>query len=30
MAEIDPAQVAEARRKVPALAHDRDFASPVQ
>ena len=30
LAEIDPARVAEARRKVPALSHDRDFdaASP--
>ncbi len=26
LAEIDPAQVAEARRKVPALSHDRPFA----
>ncbi len=30
MAEIDPAQVAEARRKVPALSHDREFTSPLQ
>lgn len=27
MAEIDPAKVAEARQKVPALSHDRDFDS---
>lgn len=27
-AEIDPAQVAEARRRVPALEHDRAFAAP--
>lgn len=30
MAEIDPTQVTEARRKVPALSHDREFASPMQ
>jgi hypothetical protein len=29
MAEIDPAQVTAARQKVPALSHDRAFASPV-
>lgn len=29
VAEIDSAQVAEARRKVPALTHDRAFAEPV-
>jgi predicted amidohydrolase len=29
MAEIDPDQVTEARRKVPALSHDRAFAEPV-
>ncbi|MGH6934405.1 MAG: carbon-nitrogen hydrolase family protein [Dongiaceae bacterium] len=28
-AEIDPAKVAEARRMVPALGHDRRFAGPV-
>jgi predicted amidohydrolase len=28
MAEIDPAKVAEARRMVPALGHDRPFAQP--
>lgn len=28
-AEIDPARVAEARRRVPALEHDRAFAAPV-
>ncbi|MBI5162637.1 MAG: carbon-nitrogen hydrolase family protein [Magnetospirillum sp.] len=28
MAEIDPAQVAEARRKIPCLDHDRPFALP--
>jgi deaminated glutathione amidase len=28
IAEIDPAKVAEARRKVPSLRHDRDFAAP--
>jgi len=29
MAEIDPGQVTTARRKVPALSHDRAFAEPV-
>jgi predicted amidohydrolase len=29
MAEIDIAQVANARRKVPSLSHDRAFAEPV-
>jgi predicted amidohydrolase len=28
MAEIDPAAVAEARRKIPALTHDRPYAEP--
>ena len=28
-AEIDPSEVAAARRKVPALSHDREFASPA-
>jgi predicted amidohydrolase len=28
MAEIDPAQVAEARAMVPALRHDRRFKAP--
>ena len=28
-AEIDPAQVAEARRRIPALTHDRAFAPPA-
>jgi len=27
-AEIDPAKVEEARRMVPALRHDREFAKP--
>jgi deaminated glutathione amidase len=30
LAEIDPAKVEEARRMVPALHHDRDFAKPGQ
>jgi predicted amidohydrolase len=30
LAEIDPAKVEEARRMVPALAHDRDYAKPGQ
>jgi predicted amidohydrolase len=29
-AEIDPAKVAEARRSVPSLRHDRDFAPPLR
>ena len=29
LAEIDPARVAEARRKVPSLGHDRAFAPPM-
>jgi len=29
IAEVDPDKVAQARRKVPALEHDRPFASPV-
>ncbi len=29
MAEIDPAEVDEARRKIPALTHDRGYAEPV-
>ena len=30
MAEIDLDQIKDARRKMPALTHDRDFASPLQ
>ena len=30
VAEIDPAKVAEARRSVPSLAHDRPFSPPAQ
>ncbi len=30
LADIDPAKVEEARRMVPALVHDRDFAKPGQ
>lgn len=30
IAEIDPARVAEARRKIPSLRHDRSFAGPAQ
>jgi predicted amidohydrolase len=30
IAEIDPARVAEARRKIPALGHDRRFAGPAE
>jgi predicted amidohydrolase len=29
LAEIDPAKVLEARRQVPSLSHDRNFASPT-
>ena len=29
MAEIDMAQVAKARRRIPSLKHDRDYAAPV-
>ena len=29
LAEIDPAEVANARARIPALGHDRDFASPA-
>lgn len=29
MAEVDPAKSAEARRMIPALTHDRDFAAPL-
>jgi predicted amidohydrolase len=28
MAEIDMAKVAEARRQIPSLTHDRDFTMP--
>ena len=30
IAEIDPAKVAEARRAVPSLGHDRPFAPPAK
>jgi predicted amidohydrolase len=30
LADIDPAKVEEARRMVPALHHDRDYAKPGQ
>ena len=30
LAEIDPAKVAEARRAVPSLGHDRPFAPPAE
>jgi predicted amidohydrolase len=30
LAEIDPAKVAEARRAVPALRHDRPFTAPAR
>ena len=30
IAEIDPAKIAEARRAVPSLGHDRPFAAPVK
>jgi predicted amidohydrolase len=29
VAEIDPAKSAEARRRIPALQHDRAFAGPA-
>lgn len=29
LAEVDPAEVAKARARIPSLSHDRDFASPA-